>query len=204
MAILFKSIGLRAAAISARMRRRRGDSDAAGAGPKRSLLRCRRGSTAVEFAIVIMPFMMTMYSTFEVGWFYFTNSVIDAASVSAARMVRTGEAQNGGLDKQAFFDEICPKVAPLGDCDLRMTLEVRTFATFAALAADTSPPVCRDSLPAAIAAIPYQPGVISSIVRVRICFLYNTLNPAIGVNMSESDNGRRRLISTHLFRNEPF
>lgn len=171
---------------------------------RRSLFRCRRGSTAVEFAIVAAPFLVAMFSTFEVGWFYFANSVVDGASVNAARLIRTGEAQNGGMDKDAFFDEICRIVRVLGDCDTRLTVEVRTYPTFAALAADNGPAVCRDALPAAVAAIPYQPGQVSQIVRVRICVLYKTLNPAIGVNLAESSNGLRRIVVTHLFRNEPF
>lgn len=169
-----------------------------------SLLRCRRGSTAVEFSIVALPFMMTMFSTFEVGWFYFANSIVDGAAVNAARLIRTGEAQTIGLNKDTYFDAVCERVRTLGDCDQRLTVEVRTFPTFAALAADNSPATCRDALPAAVAAIPYQPGLVSEIVRVRICVLYTTLNPAIGVSLAESDGGLRRLVSTHLFRNEPF
>ncbi|NWG71738.1 MAG: pilus assembly protein [Parvularculaceae bacterium] len=171
---------------------------------RRGFFRCRRGSTAVEFAIVAVPFLMTMFSTFEVGWFYFANSLVDAAAVNAARIIRTGEAQESALDKDGFFDEVCAKVRTLGDCATRLTVEVRTFPTFAALAADNTPAVCRDALPAAIAAIPYQPGLVSEIVRVRICVLYDTINPALGVNVSESSSGTRRLVATHLFRNEPF
>lgn len=165
---------------------------------------CRRGSTAVEFAIVATPFIMTVFSTFEVGWFFFANSVVDAAAINAARIVRTGEAQEAGMSKQAFYDAICPRVSVLGSCSTRLTVEVRTFASFAALAADNSAAVCADGLPAAVGAIPYQPGIVSQIVRVRICYLYDTLNPALGVNLAETENGRRRLIATHLFRNEPF
>jgi hypothetical protein len=170
----------------------------------RSLFRCRRGSTAVEFAILAPPFIMLMMSTFEVGWFYFTNSLVDAATINAGRMIRTGVAQEGGLDKEAFFDEICPKVNPIGDCGSRLTVEVQTFDTFAELAADVSEPLCRDDEPDEVNALAYEPGMDNQIVRIRLCFLYDTLNPAIGVNLADTEDGRRRLISTHIFRNEPF
>lgn len=171
---------------------------------RRSLSRCRRGSVAVEFAIVVTPFVMLVFSTFEVGWFFFANSLVDSAAINAARAVRTGAAQNSALTKQQFFDAVCPTVRILGTCATHLTVEVRTFASFAALAADTTPAVCSNSLPAQVAAIPYQPGGVSEIVRVRVCFLYETLNPVLGVNLSETENGARRLIATHLFRNEPF
>ena len=170
----------------------------------RALRRSRRGSVAVEFAIVVTPFIMTVFSTFDVGWFFFANSVVDASAIDAARTVRTGAAQNSALTQQQFFDAVCPSVRVLGNCQNHLTVEVRTFASFSALAADNSPAVCRDSLPAQVAAIPYQPGGVSEIVRVRVCFIYETLNPALGTNLAESENGTRRLIATHLFRNEPF
>ncbi len=168
------------------------------------LIGCRRGSAAVEFAILAPPFLLFMMSTFEVGWFYFAGSTVDAAAVNAARMVRTGLAQESGLDKQAFNSEVCPILAPLGDCDSRMTVEVQTFDTFADLAADVSEPVCADDDPDDVADLAYEPGMDNEIVRIRVCFLYNTINPAIGVNLAETENGRRRMVATHIFRNEPF
>jgi hypothetical protein len=45
---------------------------------------------------------------------------------------------------------------------------------------------------------------VSEIVRVRICYLYDTMNPALGANLSQTANGRRRIVSAHIFRNEPF
>jgi Flp pilus assembly protein TadG len=170
----------------------------------RSLFRCRKGSTAVEFSIVVMPFLGLMMSSFEIGWFYLANSVVDAATIDAARVIRTGEAQKNAMNKEAFFNAICPSVAPLGNCRSRMTVEVRTFATFAQLAADTSNATCADDQPTAVNAIPYQPGAVSEIVRVRICYLYDTMNPALGANLSQTANGRRRIVSAHIFRNEPF
>lgn len=179
-------------ATSTRPRRRNG------------LFACRRGTTAIEFAFCAPPLILLVISTFEIGWFYFVNATLDAAAVTAARFVRTGEAQEQQLDKDAFYDAICHYVAPLGDCRSKMTLEVKTYATFADLAADGNGATCVDDLPAAVAAIPYEPGLDNQIVRVRICYMYTTLNPAIGVNLSEDEQGRRHLVVSQIFRNEPF
>ena len=75
---------------------------------------------------------------------------------------------------------------------------------FAALAADTTPVVCRDDNPEVINAIAYDPGADGDIVRVRICLIYKTINPALGLNVSDTSNGTRRLHGSFLFRNEPF
>jgi Flp pilus assembly protein TadG len=169
-----------------------------------TLLKNRAGSAAVEFALVLPPFLALMFSTFEVGWFYFANSQVDAATVEASRFIRTGQAQKQGFDKQAFFDAVCPSLEIFGDCEDRLTVEVQTFASFADLAADTAPVTCRNDDPQDVLAIPYQPGLDNQIVRLRLCLIYDTINPTIGINVSDAAGGKRRLFGSYLFRNEPF
>jgi Flp pilus assembly protein TadG len=168
------------------------------------ILRDRSGATAVEFAIVAPLFFTVSFATFEIGWFYFVNSQVDAASLEASRIVRTGQAQESGFDKDEFFDAVCPKLAVMGDCDTRMTVEVDTFASFAALAADTSPTICADAAPEELAAIAYNPGLDNQIVRLRMCFIYDTINPTIGINIADTDGTKRKLYGGSIFRNEPF
>jgi hypothetical protein len=156
--------------------------------------RCERGAAAVEFAIVAPVFLGLMFATFEVGWFYFVNSQIDSATVEAARLIRTGRAQKENFDKQEFYDAVCGK----------LTVEVRRFTSFNQLATDNSSIVCSDDAETLIAGLPYDPGTDNDIVRLRICYLYQTLNPALGVNLSDRANGKRRLYGTFVSRNEPF
>lgn len=170
----------------------------------RRALKDRRGSAAVEFALVAPPFLALMFSTFEVGWFYFANSQLDAAVIEASRFVRTGQAQKQGLDKDQFYAAVCPKLEIFGNCQDRLTVEVEKFASFAALAADTSSAVCTTDSADKIGAIAYNPGLDNEIVRVRLCLVYQTINPTIGLNLSDAENGTRRLYGSYLFRNEPF
>ncbi|MEX6634065.1 TadE/TadG family type IV pilus assembly protein [Hyphococcus lacteus] len=171
-------------------------------------VRDKRGSTAVEFAIVAPIFLMMMFSIFEVGWFFYANSVVDAAVGDASRQIKTGQLQkSGGTDDdkfQSIYAEVCRILDAFGGCENRLTVEVNTFASFTALAADNTPPTCADAPPDQLDAIPFVPGGELEIVRVRICYIYNTLNPAIGVNLAESGTNKRRLISSLMFRNEPY
>lgn len=175
---------------------------------RRRFGRDKRGTAAIEFAIVAPIFLMLMFSIFEVGWYFFTNSVIDAAVADAARLVRTGQIQKGyGTDDERFdamFAEVCGVLKSFGDCDERLTVEVSSYSTFSALAADNRSATCADSPPDQIDAMPFSPGREHDIIRVRICYIYTTLNPAIGMNLSESGSNERHLISTMIFRNEPY
>lgn len=168
----------------------------------------RSGSTAVEFAIVAPLFLTMMFSTFEVGWFFFANSIVDASVGDASRKIKTGQVQKSFGDAQDKFDDmyddICDVVKSFGGCTNRLTIEVDTYNTFTELAADTTPATCADAPPDDVAALPFNPGDELQIVRVRICYLYTTLNPAIGMNLAEPGTNKRRIISSAIFRNEPY
>ena len=166
------------------------------------------GTAAIEFAIVAPIFMALMFSLFEIGWFFYTNSIVDASVADAARLIETGQLQKStGTDeqkKQAMFNAVCNILHEFGDCTTRLTVEVQTFPDFATLAAANNPATCADAPQAERDAIPFSPGTELSIVRVRICFIYTTINPAIGVNVSEPGTNKRRLISQSVFRSEPY
>ena len=187
--------------------------------------RRQRGAAAVEFALVAPLFLVMMFSLFEIGWFFFSTSIVDASASAAARLVRTGQVQrwtvnqydgNSSIDDEtdraeALFDAVCETLSGLGDCDKNMTVEVESFSSFAALNLADNPPTCADATPEELADIIFSPGGQLQIVRLRICFIYRTVNPMIGferigagVDLSEGDTNRRRLITSMIFRNEPY
>lgn len=170
----------------------------------RQVVRDSKGSAAVEFALVAPPFLALMMSTFEVGWFYFATSQIDSAAIETARLIRTGQVQKAGFTKQDFFNAVCPRVRAFGDCDEILTVEVDTFPSFQALATDAAPVVCSNDEPSQVTALAYNPGGENAIVRLRVCLLYKTINPTIGVNVSETADGKRRVYSTYIVQNEPY
>ncbi|MEM9013994.1 MAG: TadE/TadG family type IV pilus assembly protein [Pseudomonadota bacterium] len=162
------------------------------------------GSAAIEFAIVAPVFLALSMSIMEVGWFYFVNATVNASTTQASRLVRTGQVQLANLEQDGFFDQVCAVVDTFSDCDDALTVDVAVFDDFASLASDTSTATCKDAPQSEIDAIPFEPGGENEIVRVRVCVLYNTLNPAIGVNLSEEGSSVRRIVSSLVFRNEPF
>ena len=91
-----------------------------------------------------------------------------------------------------------------GNCAEQLTVDVSRFDDFSDLASDISSPVCRDADDAAVDALPYDAGGRRDIVRVRVCFLYKSINPSLGMRLEQSDGGERKMISLAIFRNEPF
>lgn len=65
------------------------------------------GSVAIEFALVSIPMLMFVFSTFAVAMHFFTTSALEHAVDSASRKLRTGQAQASAMTNQQFRDEIC-------------------------------------------------------------------------------------------------
>lgn len=176
--------------------------------------RNQRGSAAVEFALVAPLFLALVFSILEAGWFFFINSAVEQANATAARLIRTGQAQNATdadgnpiYSQDAFYNEICRVVSNFGDCDKTLTVDVSRFATFDALAADVSDPVCRDQDDPTIQGAQFSAadyGVQNEIIRVRVCYLYNPVNPALGLKMKTGKHGFKQLVAQSIFRNEPY
>ena len=98
-------------------------------------------------------------------------------------------------------------VDSFGDCNEKLTIDVARFDNFAALSDDMSNPVCRNKDDPSIAGAQFSQadyGAQRDIIRVRICFLYKPLNPALGLNLAQTEHGERKIISVSIFRNEPF
>lgn len=172
--------------------------------PRRPFWTAREGASAVEFALVAPLFLALTFSIIEAGYFYFVESAVEAANTKAARLIRTGQAQTTALSRDAFFSEICDVVDIFGDCNTQLTVDVARYSSFAALAADISAPVCRDADPDDVDALPYAAGGARDIVRVRVCYLHKSFNPGLGLNLEKSNAGALRMISTSIFRNEPY
>ena len=76
----------------------------------RALSRDRRGSVAVEFSFIAIPFFMLLFGVLETGLVFFGNSMLDKATADAARLVRTGQAQAQNMTASQFHDYICTQV----------------------------------------------------------------------------------------------
>ncbi|MCB2112031.1 MAG: TadE/TadG family type IV pilus assembly protein [Parvularculaceae bacterium] len=173
---------------------------------RRSFFKNREGSSAVEFAIVAPVFLALTFSILEAGYFFFVEAGVEAANDKAARLIRTGQAQSGAMSREAFFDQICNVVELYGDCEKQLTVDVARFSSFAQLAADTASPICLngdasdDDLPPTS----YQTGGARDIIRVRVCFTHKSLSPGIGINLEKTGDGAVKMLSTSVFRSEPY
>src|SRR5262245_17195434 len=157
------------------------------------------GASALEFAIVAMPFLLLTLGIFEVGLVYFANQELDNAVAYGARLIRTGQAQTGGMDIAQFKDKMCKQLITL-NCN-GIKLDVRAFSDFSG--AQLTQPL--DGAGNLKQTFTFNPGNPGDIVVVRAFYewdLASKLPEEVG--LSNMANGNRLLVSTVAFRNEPY
>lgn len=75
------------------------------------------GATAVEFGLLVLPFMLTLLGVFEVGYTFFMMSALDSAARGSARAVMTGAVSTAGMSASTFRTSVvCPKLPANFDC----------------------------------------------------------------------------------------
>src|SRR3954462_14308502 len=82
----------------------------------RRFRRNRRGSAAVEFALVAPVFFALLFAIIETAIIFFANQVLETVTQDSARMIMTGQAQAAVYTQAQFKSYICGRIAALFDC----------------------------------------------------------------------------------------
>lgn len=164
------------------------------------------GATAVEFSLVAVPFFALMFAIFETALVLFAQQLLEEATASAARLVRTGKAQANGLTATTFKTKICGIVSILLDCS-KMVVDIQKLSSFSTGAMNLTPPT-NDQGNLDLTATPtFVPGKGSDIVLVRAFYQWPiTVNQIVNINLNlvNKPGATHLLMATAAFRNEPF
>lgn len=161
----------------------------------------RDGATAVEFALIALPFFMLLFGVLELGLLFMASTTIEAATVNAARQIRTGQLQLSGSNTAAAFkSSICSNMSWLAssDCTANLSVDVRTFGTFGAIT-NTLPVTAGAIDPAKLA---FNDGTNCSIVMVRIFYPYTLIAPTFSPGLPDLGPTKKLITFTAAFRNE--
>ncbi|MFI5011496.1 MAG: TadE/TadG family type IV pilus assembly protein [Hyphomicrobiales bacterium] len=190
------------------------------AGPALRLRADRRGSVAVEFGIVAIPFFALMFAIFQTALVVFTGQVLDTALQDTARLIMTGQAQSMTAANFATGPNgLCSRITALFNCTAAynagtLQIDIRSPSTFAN-AVLTPPTVTGTSINwgTSNGAPLYSNPATSQIVIVRAAYLEplymsfsaSFLGGKLDTQLSTAGATNSRLIlSTVAFRNEPF
>jgi Flp pilus assembly protein TadG len=170
--------------------------------PSKNLLRRfrrnRRGSAAVEFALVAPVFFALLFAIIEVALMFFATQVLETITQTAARQILTGQPQNASMTQAQFKSYVCSQIPALFSC-AGIYVDVESQPSFQNI--NISPPF--DGSGNFTPATNYCPGNAGQVVMVRLQYVWPLFVTGLGFNMANW-NGNRVLWATAVFQNEPF
>lgn len=165
----------------------------------RRLGRNEDGAAAVEFAMVAAPFLALVFAIMETALVFFAGQALETAAADSSRLIMTGQAQTKGFNQSKFKEEVCGKIYGLFDCAGGLYVDVKKYNSFASIPVDK--PINNGNMNTATG---YDPGGPGDIVVVRLMYQWPVYVSLLGLNLSDLSGGKRLLLSTVAFRNEPY
>jgi Flp pilus assembly protein TadG len=160
----------------------------------------RRGSAAVEFALVAPIFFALLFAIIETAMVFFAGQVLETVTQDSARMIMTGQAQNAGYSQSQFKTYVCGKVSVLFDCANGIYVDVKSYPAFSGVSIND--PI--DSGKNFVPPNNYSPGGPGDIVVVRLFYQWPLFVTGLGYNIANLSGSKRLLTATAAFRNEPY
>lgn len=172
----------------------------------RRFRRDQRGTTAVEFALVSLPFFALLFAILETALAFWSQQVLETAVADASRQIYTGQFQQGAVGQtpeqlaERFRTDLCTRVKGLFDCNSMVKVDIATPTDFQSSSA----------------ALPIKDGAFDTssfgysnsrggqIVVVRAAMEYPTFVSLLNLNQTNLKNRKRLIMAVAAFRNEPF
>ena len=169
---------------------------------------CRneQGAAAVEFAMVMVPFLVFLMAIMQSALVLFAGQVLQTATTNAARQILTGQAQNAGWSAQQFQNSVCANLTVMFNCASNLYIDVRSFSNFSTV----SLPNLTNPDGSLANNYVYQPGNPGDVVVVRMIYQSPIIAAAFGglykygLSSATDTTNTHALIAAAAFRNEPY
>jgi Flp pilus assembly protein TadG len=171
------------------------------ASPRR-FARRQDGAVAVEFGLILLPFLALMFGIMETALVFFADQTLETAVADSARLIMTGQAQNQSLTAATFKNAVCARIYGLFDCQNGVYVDVQTYSNFGSIS--YSPPLDNNGN-LVTNNFNYQPGGPGDIVVVTLYYQWPIYVSLMNLGkLSNMSGNKRLLVATAAFRNEPY
>jgi Flp pilus assembly protein TadG len=174
-------------------------------GPVRFLrdrfLRDRHAGAAVDFALVLLPFLMVLMTMINSALVLLAGQVLQTAATNAGRLVLTGQAQNANYTSAQFKNTICASLTVMFNCASNLYVDVESFSSFTSI---SLPSVTNANGTVNTGALGYSPGNPGDIVVVRLIYQWPIIAASLTIGLVNAANNTNSLVATVAFRNEPY
>jgi Flp pilus assembly protein TadG len=165
----------------------------------RAFLADRQGATAVEFALVAVPFIGLLFGIIQTFLVFFAQQLLETSVNQSSRLILTGQAQAQSMNQTQFATVVCNNLPILFNCNnLMIDVEVAGSWTSANAGAPT---LTFDANGNVTNTWQFNPGNPGDIVVVRVMYLWPVFIAPLMANLS---GGKRLIMASAAFQNEAY
>jgi Flp pilus assembly protein TadG len=165
----------------------------------RSFIRNRKGSAAIEFAILALPFIVLIFAIIEIAIMFFVDSGLDAALHKTVRQVRVGTAKTGAWDLAKFKSSVCGELSYAFSCSAN--LKVRAVVVTNMASVSKINPIVSGALNVTE---DFNIGDSGNYVLVQAYLTWDPVLKLYTFAGGRLSDGKYVLGAAELFKNEPF
>ncbi|MGX4806200.1 TadE/TadG family type IV pilus assembly protein [Bradyrhizobium guangdongense] len=170
--------------------------------------RCsRRGSAAVEFALIAPVFIALLFAIIETSLMFLASDYLESINDNAARLIRTGQAQSTYPNVGAYLTQVICNPAPaLFTCNPSngtsngISVDVKSYSSFQTMSVSSQ--IVGGNFDTST--LSYNLGGSCDVVVARLFYKWPLFVTRLGLNLSNLNGNQRLLTATAVFRNEPY
>jgi len=171
----------------------------------KGLAKDESGTTAIEFGLVGVPFMMLCFGVITMGLYALTMHSLENGVERASRLIRTGQAQSSHMTEQQFKQKICENAANYIDCGAKMQVHIQSWADGQVM----NPISCLQNGvlsggQSSAADLGNSSGGASRTVLVTVCYEWELAAILPFLKIGKMANGSALMQAASAFRTEPY
>ena len=167
----------------------------------RRFARNRKGSAAVEFALVAPVFIALLFAIVETAIMFFASQILETVTQESARQIMTGQAETAGYTATTFLTKVvCQQIPAVLSC-ANIGVDVESDPSQFTNLSVTLPVTNGVFDPTKLN---FNMGGSCSVVLVTLYYQWQMVVTGLGYNISNLNGNKRLLSATAAFRNEPY
>lgn len=172
-------------------------------GPKQGpsgFRRDRRGVSAIEFAMLALPFFLIIFAIVETSVVFIAELTLNQSVDRVTRKLRTGEVQQATMNEADFRKDICDGAVLILDCS-NLKIDLKVYSKFSDVPAPSSP-VRNGNLDSS--AFTYQLPTSSQISALRVYYKWPVVTDLMQAFLSDMGDKTHLLFAGAAFKVEPY
>ncbi|RUU11658.1 pilus assembly protein [Mesorhizobium sp. USDA-HM6] len=181
--------------------------------PRHGFFSDRRGSTALEFAMLAMPFALLVFAILESCISFAGQEVMANVTDDIARQLRTGQLKKANVTEASIKTLICDRMAimvttncPGSGETASLLVDLREYATFADAAAAGFKIVNKEIVLTGTNPTTFtvSPGLAESKNMLRVFYKWPVMTDFLAKQMANLKDGKTLHFASVTWQNEPF